>query len=374
MPDPRVERFARLLVRYCAGIERGDRVFVEAELPAEPLVHALFKEILGAGGYPELLVSLDGFSTYTGLDATFLTSADSEQLAKPPSLLSYAYETFESRIRIHASRNFRHLANQDPAAIRRRRGALGPILAQQFARGGSGALKWVTTVFPTEAYAQEAGMSLSEYKDFVFEACHVADKSDPIEYWQGVGRSQKEVVEALADVDRIHLQGPNCDLRLSVAGREFFNSCGRHNMPDGEVYTSPVEDSANGWVQFTYPANYQGRSVVGARLVFESGRVVEATAESGEDFMRAILETDAGSRYLGEFAIGTNFAVDRYTGLILLDEKIGGSFHLALGAGYPETGSQNQSAIHWDLICDVREDSRITVDSELLYENGEFRL
>ncbi|MEW6407049.1 MAG: aminopeptidase, partial [Chloroflexota bacterium] len=172
--------------------------------------------------------------------------------------------------------------------------------------------------------------------------------------------------------DRVELRGPHVDLALSIKGRLFKNSFGEHNMPDGEIYTGPVENSANGWVRFTYPAITGGRLVEGVELIFERGKVTNAKAKTNQDFLLEMLETDRGARYLGEFAIGTNFNINRFIGHILLDEKIGGTFHLALGAGYPETGSLNKSSIHWDMICDLRKDSVILVDGELVYCNGDF--
>lgn len=372
MTDPRVARLARLLVVYSAAIQKGDRVLIEAEVPAEPLVRALFEEILKAGGHPQLLLGLEGETTFTGLDPTFLAHADGEQLAHPPSLLEYAYQNFESRIRIHSEVNTKCLAGLPPEAIRRRREATRSILATQFERGRAGEFKWVTTLFPTQAYAQDANMSLAEYEHFVYRADHVEQEGDPVVYWQGVGIQQAKAIGRLEGAEQVRVQGPSCDLTLSVEGRRFMNASGRNNMPDGEIFTAPVEESANGWVEFTYPAVYQGRSVGGIRLVFEEGRVAEASAETGQDLLEELLETDAGSRYLGEFAIGTNYGVDRHTGTTLFDEKIGGTFHLALGRGYPQTGSQNESAIHWDMVCDLRRDSEITVDGVRFYKDGAF--
>ncbi|MGA9531924.1 MAG: aminopeptidase [Anaerolineales bacterium] len=372
MTDPRVDQLARLLVEYSAGIQPGDRVLIEAEIAAEPLVRALFEQILHAGGHPHLLVSLEGMTTMTGLDSRFIELASDAQLDFPPAFMELAYEQFESRIRVHSSSNTKVLANSDPARSRRRSEAVRGVLRNQFDRGQRGDFRWVTTLYPTEAYAQEADMSLAEYTDFVWRANHVIAGESAVDHWRSIERDQASAVAALNGAEQVHVFGPNCDLRLSVKGRTFLNSCGHHNMPDGEIYTGPVEDSANGWVQFTYPSLYQGRSVSGVRLTFENGRVVESTADKGEDFLRSTLETDAGARYLGEFAIGTNFGIDRFTGNILFDEKIGGSFHMALGAGYPETGSISESAIHWDMICDLQQDSQITVDGELYYENGAF--
>ena len=216
-------------------------------------------------------------------------------------------------------------------------------------------------------------MSLREYEDFVYGACF-CDQEDPVAAWQTVHSEQARVIEWLDGRKRVRVVGPNADLTLSIEGREFINSDGHHNMPSGEVFTGPVENSAEGWVKFTYPAISGGREVNGVELAFEEGRVVRAKAKKNESYLVRMLDTDEGSRYLGEFAIGTNFGIQRFTKNILFDEKIGGSFHLALGNGYPETGSKNHSAIHWDMICDMREGGEIWVDDALLYKEGRFQI
>jgi aminopeptidase len=214
-------------------------------------------------------------------------------------------------------------------------------------------------------------MSLKEYEDFLFKAMHTAE-DDPIAFWKSVEADQQRAVDYMKGRKQVQLRGPDVDLTLSVEGRTFMNSHGIYNMPDGEIYTGPVEESVNGWVKFTYPANYLGVTVEGAEIRLENGRVVHAQAAKNEAYLLKTLDSDAGSRYVGEFAIGTNFDIQQFTGQILFDEKIGGSFHMAFGAGYPETGSRNKSAIHWDMICDMRKDSEILVDGELFYKNGEF--
>ena len=214
-------------------------------------------------------------------------------------------------------------------------------------------------------------MGLQQYEDFVFNSVH-AHEENPIKFWKQVEQDQQKAVDFMKGKNQVILRGPNVDLTLSVKGRTFMNSFGTYNMPDGEIYTGPVEDSVNGWVKFTYPAIYNSVAVEGAELTFSNGRVEQAKADKNQDYLLKMLESDAGSRHLGEFAIGTNFDIDTFTGQILFDEKIGGSFHMALGAGYPETGSKNKSAIHWDMICDMRKDSEILVDGELFYKDGQF--
>ncbi len=363
--DPRIHKFAQILVDHSARIQPGDRVLLEGTFAAEPLVRELYALILQRGGYPHPLF------TFPGEEKIFFTYANEAQLDFIPTFKYLAYQEFESRIRIHSATDTRALSEIDPARQSRRQKAVSPILETQMRRGAAGEFKWVTTLFPTEAYAQEAGMSLQEYEDFVYRACF-ADRDDPVAAWKQVEKEQSRIVSWLKGRDTVTVQGPNVDLRLSIKGRRFMNSSGRFNMPDGEVFTGPVEDSANGWVRFTYPAIAGGRVVNGVELRFENGRVAKATATENEAYLLQMLETDPGARYLGEFAIGTNFQIDRFIGQILFDEKIGGTFHMALGAGYPETGSVNKSAIHWDMICDLRTDSEIRVDGDLLYRNGQF--
>ena len=371
--DPRVERLARVLVEYSNEIQPGDRVLIEAEPAAEPLVRACFREILKAGGHPHLFISLAGQVTLTGLDDIFLQYANDDQLDYPPTFHNFVYENFESRIRIHSTRNTRLLTGIDKARLARRGKAIQSVLENQFERGRNREFRWMTTLFPTQAYAQDAEMSLDEFEDFVYRACHVDDPaSDPITYWLSVKEEQSKIVEALNGHEQVEVRGPNCDLKLSIKGRKFINACGDNNMPDGEVFTGPVEDSVVGHVRFSYPSVLGGNEVEGVELVFKEGKVVEAHADKNQQFLDSMLETDEGARYLGEFAVGLNYGVDRITKNILFDEKIGGSIHMALGAGYPETGSVNKSAIHWDMITDMQAGGEILIDGELFYKDGRF--
>jgi len=368
--DLRVQKYARILVEHSARVAPGDRILIEGTTAAEPLVRELFRQILERGGIPHPMVYLPGMMPFSQ-DDLYLKYARDTQLDFTPTFLKLAYDQFEGRIRVHSSTNTRGATNIDPAKVQRRNKALSSITEAQMRRGAEGNFKWVTTLYPTYAYAQDAGMSLEEYEDFVFTAVH-AEEDDPIAYWQQSGTEQQKAIDFLANKQQVVLRGPNVDLTLSIKGRTFLNSIGHFNMPDGEIFTGPVEDSVNGWVKFTYPAINSGVAVEGAELTFNKGRVETAKAEKNQDYLLKMLELDQGSRYLGEFAIGTNKDITRFTGNILFDEKIGGSFHMALGAGYPETGSKNKSAIHWDLICDLRNDSEILVDGNLFYKNGKF--
>ncbi len=367
MIDSRVQKFARILVDHSTHIVPGDRVAITSTFAAEPLVRSLYELILERGGYPNILFD------FPGQDEVLFAHASDEQLDYVSPFQKMAFEEFGVLIKIRAETNTRALSNVPSTRQARRQKALSTLLHTQMRRGADKSLRWLSTQYPTQAYAMEAEMGFDEYQDFVFHAIHAdRETSDPVRYWQGIEQVQKRIVERIEGHNWVELHSPNVDLRLSIQGRTFSNASGQHNMPDGEIYTGPVEDSANGWVRYTYPAIYQGRIVEGIELTFDAGRVVKATALKDQDFLLHMLDTDAGARYIGEFAIGTNFEINRFTRNILFDEKIGGSFHMALGAGYPETGSLNNSIIHWDMICDIRQDSEILVDGEMVYRNGEF--
>ncbi|MGB8215259.1 MAG: aminopeptidase [Anaerolineales bacterium] len=365
MADVRVEKLAQILVDHSAEIKPGDRVAIEATTAAQPLVRALCGVILERGGYPYLLLDLPD------QDEILFSHAKDEQLDATPIFRKLAYDQFESRIRIHSDTNPRSLSSVDPARQRRRQKALSPILETQMRRGADRSFKWVTTLYPTEGYAIEAEMSLSAFEDFVYRACH-ADQADPVAYWNKVETEQKKIIERIEGHNQVVLRGPNVDLSLSIKGRTFLNAAGKSNMPDGEVFTGPVEDSLNGFVHYTYPAIYSGVLVEGVELTFSNGKVTKAHAEKNQAFLMEMLESDPGARYVGEFAIGTNYEIDRFSHNILFDEKLGGSFHMALGAGYPETGSKNKSVIHWDMICGMQKESEILLDGEVIYKNGKF--
>jgi aminopeptidase len=338
---------------------------IQGSTLGEPLLKATYIRVLQAGGHPLLLPTLPG------TEELFYRYASDEQLRHVSEPHKLIIGTYDARIAIRSMANTKALTNVDPAKMVAYSQAQTELMKAFMERSASGELRWISTLFPTHAYAQDAEMSLSEYEDFVYGAC-MPDTEDPVGYWRRFSARQEQVVDWLKGKDRVHVVGPDTDLHLSIAGRRFINSDGHHNMPDGEVYTGPVEDSVEGYVTFSYPAIRQGHEVTGVRLWFEGGRVVKATAEKGGAYLLRTLDTDAGSRYVGEFAIGTNEQITCFTGQILFDEKIGGSFHMALGAGYPETGSKNESAIHWDMICDLREGGEIWVDGELMYRNGEF--
>jgi len=365
MTDIRIEKLADLLVDYSTAVRPGDKVVITGEAIAEPLLKAIYKHVLRAGGHPTMMVDLPGF------DEVFFRSASVEQLQHVPEPFKLIMETYDVRIAIIAEENTKTLSGIDPAKILLCNQARMETMQTFMRRSAAGEVRWTVAAFPTNARAQEAEMSLTEYEDFVYGAC-LPDMEDPIGYWRRFSTWQQEIVEWLRDKEKVRIVGPGTDLRFSIVGRVFDNEDGHWNMPGGETGTGPVEDSVEGHIEFSYPSNYMGREVGGVALEFKRGQVVKATADKNEDSLLKALDTDEGARHIGEFAIGTNEGIQRFTGNILFDEKMQGTVHLALGAGFPWTGSQNQSAIHWDLICDLRNGGAIWVDDELLYESGRF--
>lgn len=365
MADPRLVKLAQLLTNYSVAVKPGDKVIVRGGLAAAPLLREVYRAVLQAGGWPQLEVRDNQF------DEILLKEANDEQLAIASPVSRLLLETFDCLIAINATDNTRALSNVAPARQQQLQRTNRPLSDLFMQRQASGALRWVGALYPTAAFAQDADMSLSEYEDFVYTACRV-NEDDPVAAWLAVAERQADLVNWLGQRQELRVTGPHIDLNLRIAGRTWINGDGRHNMPCGEVFTGPVEDSVNGWVRFTYPAIHSGREVAGVALRFEDGRVVEASAAKNEAFLLEMLEADAGARYLGEFAIGTNNGIQRFTRSILFDEKIGGTIHMALGQSYPDSGGRNASAIHWDMICDMRQGGQIWADGELFYENGAF--
>jgi len=309
--------------------------------------------------------------TLPGLAEFFMRHASIEQLRFVSPLEDLVVDKYHKHIHILGEENTRSMTGVEPARQVERSRARERLMIRELEREAAGELKWVLSLFPTQAYAQDADMSLEEYEEFVFGAC-LPEPNDPIGYWKRFSAYQAGWVKWLEGKRRVRLLGRDTDLSFSIEGRPFINCDGKNNFPDGEIYTGPVEDSVNGTVRFTYPAIEAGREVENVWLRFEGGRVVEARADKGEDFLHKMLDTDAGARRLGEFAIGTNAGIQRFTKNILFDEKIGGTFHLALGRSYPDSKGQNESAIHWDMVCDLRAGGEIWVDDILIHKDGTF--
>ncbi len=364
MLDPRVAKMADVLINYSLEIKPGDKLVITGPPPAAPLIRECVRAALKAGGHPVVN------ATIPGVDEVLFAEASEEQLRFLPQTLVDEVEYFDARLAIRAADNTKSLSGVDPDRIslwQASRGSLGRRVMQ---RAAAGELRWCGTLFPTEAHAQDAEMSLAEYENFVWNSC-LLDQPDPAEGWRRVRAEQQHIVDYLMGHDTIRIVAPGTEVSYRVGGRTWINSDGKRNFPSGEVFTGPIEDSVDGEVRFTYPAIYTGREVEDVRLRFEAGKVVDARAGRGQEFLRAMLDTDAGARYLGEVAFGLNYGIQRFTRNILFDEKIGGTMHMALGRAYPDTGGKNDSAIHWDLICDLRE-GEVYADGELCYQNGKF--
>ena len=306
------------------------------------------------------------------LTEIFLKHGSDEQLAFVNPLSVAEVETIDCSIGIWAEENTKSLSNVDPKRIGIQQSARKPVFERFLNRAAEGKLKWCGTQFPTQGSAQDADMSLEEYEDFVFSA-GLLHLPDPVAGWKQMSVAQQRLTDFLNGKSEYRVVASNgTDVRMSVAGRKWINCDGHENFPDGEVFTGPVLESVNGVIQFSFPAVHHGREVLDAKLTFRDGKVVAASASKGEDFLISMLDTDAGSRFLGECAIGTNYHIQRYTRNTLFDEKIGGTVHFAVGAGYPETGNTNQSGLHWDMVVDLRPGGRIEIDGITLNENGKF--
>jgi aminopeptidase len=363
--DPRVERLARILVGYSTEVREGDVVSIDGESAAEPLLLAVYEEVLKAGANPILNVSLEGQL------AAYFKHATDMQLAWISPVAEWMVDHADVRIAIGASANTRELSAVPPERQTRRQMATGELMGRAMERSARGEFRWCYTLFPTAAYASEAEMSLSDYEDFYFEACLATD-GDPLTAWTRASAETARLAEWIEGHEEVRVIAPGTDIRLGIAGRKFIPCDGRHNMPDGEFFTGPVEDSVEGEVAFHLPAVIAGREVSGVHLRFEAGAVVDASAERGEEFLIELLDTDAGARRLGELGIGTNYGIDRGTREVLLDEKIGGTVHMAVGRSYPESGGENESAVHTDLVCDLRLGGRVEVDGEVMQKDGRF--
>jgi aminopeptidase len=366
MRDPRVERLAELVAGYSLGVGSGQVMRINGEESALPLATALYRSALRRGALPYLNVSP------SGLDEILFAEANEEQLAFIPEGERVQTEQVDAWATIWSSSNTRALTRVDAERRRIHLSAHYRMVNRRWQRNSAGELALCGTLYPTHAHAQDAEMSLAQYEDFVYAACHVNGDDDPIAHWESVSAELTARARQLDGVRELRIVGPDTDLRVVVEGRPWLPSDGKHNMPDGEVFTSPVETGTEGEIYFAFPSVFQGQEVENVRLRFEGGRVVHAEATAGEDYLRALIETDDGAGRLGEVAFGLNYEIDRFTRDILFDEKIGGTMHVALGGGFDEAGTENTSDLHWDLICDLREEGEVYADGELVWRAGSF--
>jgi aminopeptidase len=365
MADPRVEKLAKLVVKYSVAVKKGDEVMIAGAAEAAPFIRELYREVVKAGGYPLVLAGIDGIGNI------FYENASDDQIKHVSPFKKFLYEKADAMIGISFDTNTRSMTAIPPEKVRMGSVASAGLMKTMMERTASGDFRWVAVPYPGNADAQEGSMSLSDYERFVFSSC-LADRADPIAEWKKVSKMQQKMVDRLDRVKELRFVGLDTDLEMSVAGRKWINCDGQINLPDGEVFTGPVEDSVNGTIRFTYPGIYMGREIEDIRLTFKDGKVVKSSAAKGEDLLKTLLKADKGSTTLGEVAIGTNPGIAKFTKNMLFDEKMGGTVHMALGACYPETGAKNDSAIHWDILKDMKTGGRIFADGKLIYRDGKY--
>jgi aminopeptidase len=360
-----VEKMAKVLLDYSLEVKKDEILIINSSYLSEPLLLELYKEALLRGAHPVLKVSLPDSSYY------FYRYAQEHQLRFIPPWSKVEMETANCILNIMATKNSKALANIDPEKMRISNLASKELVEIFEERYNRGELRWSVTLYPTAAQAQDAEMSLQEFEDFVVKACHL-DEEDPVEYWKGVDERQKKIVNFLENKREFRIVGEDTDIVIRTDGRKWINASGKENFPDGEVFTSPVENGVNGKIRFNLPQYYMGKEVEGVYLEFRDGVVIVANAEKGDSFLKKVLETDEGAKRLGEFAFGLNYGIQSISKNVLFDEKIGGTVHLALGRAFPQAGGMNKSVVHWDMIYDLRKKGEIYADGELIYKNGEF--
>lgn len=366
MQDPRLTKLADVLVNYSVGVQPGNLVKLSGTPVTRPLLVELYRAVIRAGGNPYVVMTPDECAEIR------LAEGSDEQLLFESPIAQYEAETLDATISLWGEDNTKALSRTVPARQALVSQARRKYLKTFMQRASEGKLRWCGTQYPCHAAAQDAEMSLAHYADFVFRA-GLLHLDDPAAAWRKISERQQRVVDYLNGKSEIRFVTPQgTDLRLGIAGRTWINCDGHENFPDGEVFTGPIEDATEGVVCYSFPAVHGGREAEGIRLEFKAGKVVEASATKGEEFLLAMLDQDAGARVLGEIAIGTNYSITQYSKNTLFDEKIGGTFHAALGAAYPESGGKNESGLHWDMVCDLRQGGQIFVDGELISENGRF--
>lgn len=366
MADQRLNKLAKLLVNYSTEVKLGDFVFVMCEDVAAPWAAEVVKEAILAGGHVETLLN------NTDVAQMKLKYSTDEQLKEDNYLMETMLTKADVWLTAWGTVNTKASSNVPSDKIR-----LSAIGAKKWRtvyseKMGDGSLRWCGTQYPTNADAQEASMNFREYEEFVYGA-GLLNYDDPVAEWKRISAEQDRWVNYLNTKKELHILSEETDIKVCIDGRKWINCDGRVNFPDGEVFTSPIEDRVNGHITFSFPAIYSGKEVEGVKLEVENGKVVKATAKKGEELLNSLLQTDEGACHFGEVAIGTNYGIKNFTKNILFDEKIGGTIHMAIGDSMPEAGGKNKSSIHWDMICDMRTNGKIYADGELFYENGKFK-
>jgi len=365
--DKYLEKHAQVLLNYSVELKKGDKLAIIGQFVTYPLMKEIYRQAIKLGAFPECHFLEEE------LQEIVLKIGNIDQIKYLPESLQKSYETADVLLSIWGDGNTRIFSNINPVKMKSYSQGRKPIIDLLFKRLEKGEARWCGTLSPTRAVAQEASMSLSEYEDFAYRACHLNDV-DPISSWQQIDQEQEKICKYLNQKETIRIISQDTDLTVSVKGRKWINCSGKENFPDGEVFTSPIEDSAEGHIRFSFPAIYDGREVEDIRLSLSKGKVVKASAAKGENFLKEMLKSDKGASFLGEVAIGTNYKIQQFTKNILFDEKIGGTTHVALGRSLPEAGGKNISVIHWDMLCDMKNGGKIFADDELIYQDGKFTI
>jgi len=365
MIDTRLRTYADILLRHSLSLKKNDLFVITGSYLAAPLIKEVYQQAVKIGAHPFTHLGIDG------LTEAYYKYATPTQLNYVSPIDKFEIEHIDARLVILSPENTRNMTNIDPKKQAIRSAAYQQIQRIFLERAAKKKLRWCITQYPTQASAQDAEMSLTEYEDFIFDAAHVHAKN-PIKHWESVHKEQEKIRKLLSTKKKLRVLAKDTDLQVSVAGRTWINCAGKENFPDGEVFTGPIENSAEGYISYSFPGSHGGIEVNDIQLFFQKGIVVKATASKGEKFLRSMLAMDPGAKKLGEFAFGTNYGVKMYTKNTLFDEKIGGTIHLAVGAGYPETRSRNKSGLHWDMVCDLRKHGEVYADEELIYKNGRF--
>jgi aminopeptidase len=363
-----LEKYASLLVSYCLEVKENEQVLISSTYLAEPLIKEVVKEVYKAGGHPAMMIEPN-----LG-NVSVLEYGKKHQLEWVNPMKKLAFETFDAYLNIRApfSKGDDATAVVDTEKYKIYQQSQRELNRIYFERTGNGSMRRCLCQYPTPAAAEDAEMTLEEYETFVFQSCFLFEE-DPVKKWLEIRREQQAYVERLNRADLVRYKGPNIDISFSVKDRKWINSDGRANMPSGEVFSAPVEDSVNGRAYFSYPTIYMGKGVEGISVEVINGEIVWWDAKKGKDILDKVFSIP-GARRWGEVAIGTNYHIQRTTRNILFDEKIGGSIHMAIGQSYKQCGGKNESTIHWDLITDMKNGGQIFADGELIYENGKFLL
>jgi len=363
--DNRIKKHAEVLLKYSLDLKKGEKIVIVGDTVTLPLIKESYCLAVELGALPQAMINSEE------LKEVLLKGGSEEQIKYVPDSVKKTFETVDVVLSFFGGSNTRMLSNVNPEKMKLSAQGSSEISKIFFERVSKKELRWCGTMFPNQANAQEANMSISDYEDFVYGAGYI-DRKDPIAEWKEIEKKQERICKILNDKKHLRIISKDTDLNMSIEGRKWINCCGRVNFPDGEVFTGPVEDSVEGHIRFSFPGIYGGREIEDIQLTFKRGKVIKVAAAKGQELLEQLLETDKGARYVGEIAVGTNYNIEKFTKHMLFDEKIGGTVHLAIGRSMPESLGKNQSAIHWDMLCDMKKSGEIYTDGELIYKDGKF--